>query len=353
MPASARPAGGLPAPVPGLQRLLHCGADVVCAGQAVLAGPGAAPAGHHLAPPSRRGGRSLEAAAADQDRKDQHARAARSSRARRRASAPPSTWARSRPSTLTSRRGRLTTRPGGGRGWCHARCVTANWTTRSRPPGASRAWTSGPASACRCCPRWPRPPRPGGPRPRHGWQLPAPLAPSKTDTERLLVISPELADVLSAIITRIRDADGSVPPVAAYDYGEKTWNPPLPLLFQWRCGLENRPFSAGAIRKFVNITLAATGLTGTAGQPLRFTPHDFRRLFLTDAVMHGMPPHIAQLVAGHRDINVTMGYKAVYPEEVINGHRAFIARRRALRPSEEYRTPSDAEWEEFLGHFER
>ena len=49
--------------------------------------------------------------------------------------------------------------------------------------------------------------------------------------------------------------------------------------------------------------------------------------------MHGMPPHIAQLIAGHRDINTTMGYKAVYPEEAINGHRAFIARRRALRPS--------------------
>ncbi len=69
--------------------------------------------------------------------------------------------------------------------------------------------------------------------------------------------------------------------------------------------------------------------------------------------MNGMPPHIAQLVAGHRDINTTMGYKAVYPEEVINGHRAFIARRRGLRPSEEYRTPTDEEWEEFLGHFER
>lgn len=52
--------------------------------------------------------------------------------------------------------------------------------------------------------------------------------------------------------------------------------------------------------------------------------------------MHGMPPHIAQLVAGHRDINTTMGYKAAYPKEVINGHRAFIARRRNLRPSEEY-----------------
>ena len=90
-------------------------------------------------------------------------------------------------------------------------------------------------------------------------------------------------------------------------------------------------------------------LTNSAGQPLRFTPHDFRRIFITDAVLHGMPPHIAQLVAGHRDINTTMGYKAVYPEEAINGHRAFIARRRALRPAEEYRTPTDAEWQEFLG----
>jgi hypothetical protein len=83
---------------------------------------------------------------------------------------------------------------------------------------------------------------------------------------------------------------------------------------------------------------------------MRYTFHDFRRLFITDAIMHGMPPHIAQLVAGHRDINTTMGYKAVYPEEVINGHRAFIARRRALRPSEEYRTPTDEEWAEFVGH---
>ena len=85
---------------------------------------------------------------------------------------------------------------------------------------------------------------------------------------------------------------------------------------------------------------------------MRYTFHDFRRLFITDAIVHGMPPHIAQLVAGHRDINTTMGYKAVYPEEVINGHRAFIARRRALRPGEEYRTPTDEEWAEFVGHFE-
>jgi hypothetical protein len=35
------------------------------------------------------------------------------------------------------------------------------------------------------------------------------IAPSKTDTQRLLVISPELADVLAAIISRIRARDGA------------------------------------------------------------------------------------------------------------------------------------------------
>ena len=179
------------------------------------------------------------------------------------------------------------------------------------------------------------------------------IAPSKTDVERLLVISPELADVLSAIICRIRSDDGVVPAVVAYDYHERMWNPPMPLLFQRPYGGERRPIGGPAIRELLHHALAGTGVTDAAGQPLRFVPHDFRRLFVTDAVMHGTPPHIAQLVAGHRDIGVTMGYKAVYPEEVINAHRAFIARRRALRPAEEYRTPTDAEWEDFLGHFER
>ena len=179
------------------------------------------------------------------------------------------------------------------------------------------------------------------------------ITPSKTDAERLLVISPELADVLAAIITRVREPGGAVPLVAAYDYNEKVWNPPMPLLFQWSWRLEHRRIHPVVIRRLLNDALAETGLTDAAAAPLRFTPHDFRRLFITDAVMHGMPPHIAQLIAGHRDINTTMGYKAVYPEEAINGHRAFIARRRGQRPGEEYRTPTDEEWEEFLGHFER
>lgn len=179
------------------------------------------------------------------------------------------------------------------------------------------------------------------------------IAPSKTDTERLLVISPELADVLSAIVTRVRDETGSVPLVVDYDRHERLWNPPAPLLFQRRLRVENRPITEAAIRDMLGGALADSAITDASRQPIIFRPHDLRRIFITDAITNGMPPHIAQLVAGHKDINTTMHYKAIYPEEVITGHRAFIARRRALRPAEEYRQPTDAEWEEFLGHFER
>jgi hypothetical protein len=179
------------------------------------------------------------------------------------------------------------------------------------------------------------------------------IAPSKTDAERLLVISPELADALSAIVSRIRSDDGAVPLVVGYDKNERIYNPPMPLLFQFRRQLEHQPVSETALRTYLDHALASVGVTTAGGQPLRYTFHDFRRLFITDAIMHGMPPHIAQLVAGHRDINVTMGYKAVYPEEVISGHRAFIARRRQLRPAAEYRVPTDEEWDQFLGHFQR
>src|SRR6266540_3761233 len=180
------------------------------------------------------------------------------------------------------------------------------------------------------------------------------IAPSKTDVERLLLVSPELAEVLATILSRVRDATGAVPLVAAYDTHERRWSPPAPLLFQRQVGHERRAITPGSIRTMLTAALAHTGLTDpTSGGPLRFTPHDFRRLFITDAILGGLPPHVAQVIAGHHDVNVTLGYKAVYPDEAIQAHLAFLARRRALRPSEEYRTPTDQEWTEFLGHFER
>ena len=183
------------------------------------------------------------------------------------------------------------------------------------------------------------------------------IAPSKTDIERMLVISPELTEVLAVIVARIRSQEtGAVPLVTAYDPLERVWNPPSPLLLQHRTGVEDRPFSRHYIKRRLETTAAAAGLTASTGGPLTFTPHDMRRIFTTEALQNGLPPHICQLILGHKNLNTTMGYNTVYPEKVITGHRAFLARRRQLRPAEEYRTPTDAEWEEFLGlpvNFER
>ena len=54
-----------------------------------------------------------------------------------------------------------------------------------------------------------------------------------------------------------------------------------------------------------------------------------------------LPPHIAAKICGHALLDTTMGYAAIYPEDVIAHHRAFIARRRTERPSEEYRDLTD------------
>ena len=172
------------------------------------------------------------------------------------------------------------------------------------------------------------------------------IAPSKTDAERLLVVSPELADVLSTIIRRVRGNTATVPVIPAYDRAECVWLAPAPWLFQRRLGTEHRRICSGAIRNMLNAALAHSPPDRPRRPAARCTspPTTSARMFITDAIMNGLPPHIAQIIAGHRDINVTLGYKAVYPEEAIQAHLAFLARRRALRPSEEYRVPTDEEW---------
>src|SRR5258706_3615022 len=127
----------------------------------------------------------------------------------------------------------------------------------------------------------------------------------------------------------------------------------MPLLFQRAIGSEPRAFTPSAIRNLLINAVAEPGLTDANGDALISSPHDSRRIFVTDAIMNGLPPHIAQVICGHKNIDTTIGYKAIYPAETIEAHRAFIARRRTTRPSEEYRTPTDEEWDAFLAHFEK
>ena len=190
------------------------------------------------------------------------------------------------------------------------------------------------------------------------------IAPSKSDVERVLPVGPELAHVLSRIVLRISVTSpdtGSgatnpptVPLVSRWDWHERVHTPPMPFLFQRSFLIGRRSvISPGTVANWLDAAAASAGLRDTDGSPLTFSPHDFRRVFLTDAVRNGLPIHIAAQLAGHDDLNTTRRYAATYPTEVIEHYQQFVARRRAERPIEEYREPTTEELKEFGEHFGR
>lgn len=173
------------------------------------------------------------------------------------------------------------------------------------------------------------------------------VAPSKTDAERVIPANPELASVLAQIITRVTAADGKIALVSRRDEHERSWSDAMPFLFQFRLAGRPRTFNSGTLREYLDRAVERSGMgTGLA-------PHDFRRLFTTDAVNNGLPVHIAAELLGHRNLDTTMGYTAIYPQEVIDRYQQFFERRRSLRPTEEYRPPTAAEIAEFVAHFDQ
>jgi integrase len=178
------------------------------------------------------------------------------------------------------------------------------------------------------------------------------IVPSKSNEERLLLVSPELAAVLATVISRLRgDNDGVIPLVARYDSCEHVTGPPLPHLFQRRVGWKHDVMNYKMLSRLIGGALTRAGITGQTGQPLRYLPHDFRRIFATDVVTGGLPVHIAARLLGHASVTTTEAYLAVFQDDLIRSYRAFLTGRRAARPEEEYREPTGTEWREFQQHF--
>lgn len=177
------------------------------------------------------------------------------------------------------------------------------------------------------------------------------IVPSKSDTERMLVISPELAHVLAALRQRSRGDKQHVPLATRYDPYERTLSEPLPFLFQAQRGIDRRVITAGTVANALRRALALAGLTNDDGTEPTLTPHDFRRIFATNALSAGLPVHILARILGHENITTTQGYTAVYDEDIHRHFRSFLDRRRKLRPAEDYRDPSSEELEEFHAHF--
>ncbi|MGA4545164.1 hypothetical protein ACPA54_34775 [Uniformispora flossi] len=62
--------------------------------------------------------------------------------------------------------------------------------------------------------------------------------------------------MLSRIVARVRDVDGAVPAVPAYDTHEKVWLPPMPWLFQYPRGGEHRRMTPQNIRRILHRAVA-------------------------------------------------------------------------------------------------
>lgn len=176
------------------------------------------------------------------------------------------------------------------------------------------------------------------------------ISPSKNDEERFIVAGPELVHVLTRILKRLRSVDGTVPLTRRWDTAEHKLGPAKPHLFVRRYGTRidviNRVTVTTDLRR-----LSQRAQLTSDGETVVFTAHDSHRLYATEALASGLPTHIVQVPMGHKCLATTQGYAAIYPQDVIRHHRTFLARRRKRRPSEEYREPTAAEWDEFEAHF--
>jgi site-specific recombinase XerD len=176
------------------------------------------------------------------------------------------------------------------------------------------------------------------------------IAPSKTDRERVFPCSPELTSALARLVNFV-SVDGRVPLCSRVDRHERHVSGPMPHLLQFREAGRSRVIHETTVQKWLTELANSLGLADAAGTPMRFTPHDFRRIFITDLVNAGFPIHLASKIVGHNNIEVTRGYTAVYQKDVFEAYDRFIENRRLARPSAEYREPTQAEWDQLIEHF--
>lgn len=179
------------------------------------------------------------------------------------------------------------------------------------------------------------------------------IAPSKTDRERVIPVSSELFHVLACIIRRLTNGRSTMPLATRYDEHERVTSEPQPFLFQRRIGQRNEVMTTGAVREMLRRVCGRLANEDPRFGDLKFAPHDFRRLFATDLVNNGLPIHIGAALLGHLNLETTRGYVAVFEEDVVRHYQTHLARRRTMRPQEEYRPVTDNEWQEFEEHFDK
>ncbi|MBT2398494.1 site-specific integrase [Streptomyces sp. ISL-100] len=127
----------------------------------------------------------------------------------------------------------------------------------------------------------------------------------------------------------------------------------MPFLLQRHLGTACGVMSGATVLNMLGRSCTELAATNSAFMGLKFTPHDFRRLFATEIVNGGLPIHIGAALLGHLDLRTTQGYVAVFAEDIVGHYQAFLNHRRSLRPESEYGEVTPEEWAEFEEHFDK
>lgn len=179
------------------------------------------------------------------------------------------------------------------------------------------------------------------------------IAPSKSDRERVIPMTAELFHVIATIIRRLTRDRPTISLATRYDRHEHVTSEPQPFLFQRTIGQRTEVITPSALRTMLIRLSKSLVEQHPQLAKVRFTPHDFRRLFATDLANNGLPIHIGAALLGHLDVQTFHGYVTVFQEDVIRHYQAHLANRRAARPAGDYRLVTDQEWAEFEEHFDK
>lgn len=183
------------------------------------------------------------------------------------------------------------------------------------------------------------------------------VAPSKTEEERVLPVSPALAHVLSRVVQRHTARFGSIPVIARHDYFERSYSPPLPYLFQHHYSTgRGQVFSDGTIRKYLaraaeqpNAPGSSTPTATRCGRPRTTSGASSSRTW-SPTSCPSISPTSSPDTAASTPPTATSG----------STHRTCSTRTRPSspgvargRPSDEYRQPTPEELRTFAEHFGR
>jgi len=151
----------------------------------------------------------------------------------------------------------------------------------------------------------------------HGTWIKVPLG--KLGTERMVPLDPETLAALDAWMTH----RGPQRALAHPRHGR-----PADFLFMER----GRRLSAYRLRRGLDHAVAAAGLRGSGGAPLRVTPHQLRHTYGTELVNAGMSLQALMALLGHVSAEMTLRYASLASPTVRAAYEQAMAKVRARQP---------------------